>query len=178
MLKRARPRKEAVQSKTDVLFIRANEMWDCGRLHSALRLFISGAKSGDSSAQHNLGYFYDVGIGVKPNRAKALYWYKKAVRRGSRVAASNIGTIFRDEGDIKQALSWFNRAVDLGDADANLEIAKIYLSKKNNLQTAVDYLKRTTTAGRDDVTEGSKQEARRLLKQLDGKPRGRRVAHP
>ena len=37
---------------------------------------------------------------------------------------SNIGTIFRDEKKLGPAISWFRRAARLGDADANLEIAK------------------------------------------------------
>jgi hypothetical protein len=152
--------------ESDVLFAKASSQWDRGKLRSAFRLFLTAAKRGDPSAQHNLGYFYDVGVGVKPNRAAALYWYKRAFRRGYRTAASNIGTIFRDEGKTQQALSWFQRAIRLGDADANLEVAKIYLRGKGDVARAIVYLKRTTKARPSDVTEGSKQEAQRLLKQL------------
>jgi len=153
-------------SEVDVLFAKASAQWERGKLRSAFRLFLTGAKRGDPSAQHNLGYFYDVGVGVKANRAAALYWYKRAFRRGYRTAASNIGTIFRDEEKIKQALSWFQRAIKLGDADANLEVAKIYLRGEGDVARAIVYLKRTTKAGPSDVTKGSKQEAQRLLNQI------------
>jgi TPR repeat protein len=158
--------KSPQEPKTDVLFAKASEQWDRGKLRSAFRLFLSAAKRGDPSAQHNLGYFYDVGVGVKPNRTAALYWYKRAFRRGYRTAANNIGTIFRDEEKTKQALSWFQRAIRLRDADANLEVAKIYLRGEGDVAKAVVHLKRAIKARPSDVTEGSKQEAQRLLKQV------------
>src|SRR6266568_8045078 len=109
------------------LFVRANEQWERRRLKSAFRLMLAAAKSGDSGAQVDLGYFYDTGIGVKRNRKAALYWYRRAARRGEGAAAANIGTIFRDEKDMKRALSWFRRAAKMGNGDANLEMAKIYM---------------------------------------------------
>ena len=154
------------ESNVDVLFAKASEQWDRGRVRSAFRLFLSAAKRGDPSAQHNLAYFYDIGIGVKPNRRAALYWYKRAFRRGYRIAASNIGTMYRDEENTGKALAWFQRAIRLGDADANLEVAKILLRKKGREREAIAYLKRTTKAKPSDVTLGSKQEARRLLPQV------------
>jgi TPR repeat protein len=159
-------KKDPKVSKAAALFAKASNQWDRGKVRSAFRLFLTGAKRGDPSAQHNLGYFYDVGVGVKPNRAAALYWYKRAFRRGYRTAASNIGTIFRDEEKTKQALSWFQRAIRLGDADANLEVAKIYLRVEGQVEKAIVYLKRTTKARPSDVTEASRQEAQRLLKQI------------
>jgi TPR repeat protein len=165
-------RKSFRKNEADAMFARANEQWDRGALLSAFRLFLFAANRGDPSAQHNLGYFYDVGVGVKPNRAAAIYWYKRAFRHGCRAAASNIGTIFRDENNTQQALSWFRRAIRLGDADANLEVAKLYLREEANVAKAIVHLKRTTRARRSDVTEGAKQEAQRLLKQLMRKRQG------
>ena len=93
------------------------------KLTSAFRLLLSGAKSGDISAQLNIGNFYSDGTGVKRNRARALYWYKRAYRRSDASAANNIGVLFRAEGQLTRALAWFERAVKLKDVDANLEIA-------------------------------------------------------
>lgn len=161
------------ESEDDALFAKASEQWDRGGLRSAFRLFLAGAKRGDPSAQQNLGYFYDVGLGVKPNRRMALLWYNRAFRQGYGTAASNIGTIFRDEKKIASALSWFQRAVKLGDSDANLEIAKIYISELGEPDKAVPYLRRTVQAKPDDVTKASQLEARRLLRQLSRKNRRR-----
>jgi TPR repeat protein len=75
--------KRSWSSNADDLFLRANEHWDRGKLKSAFRLFLRGAKAGDSGAQVNLCYFYDSALGVKPNRDLALYWYRRAYRQGS-----------------------------------------------------------------------------------------------
>lgn len=151
-------------SKADELFRRGHEQWERGRLRSAFLLFLAAAKRGDTGAQVNLGYFYDVGIGTRPNRNAALLWYRKAYRAGERTAASNIATIFRDEKKLNKSISWFQRAVELGDGDANLELAKIYLRDKKDIRRAALYLKETCRARVKDVTASSKEEAKRLLR--------------
>jgi TPR repeat protein len=59
---------------------------------------------------------------------------------------------------------WFKRAVRLGDGDANLNIALIYLRNKRDCQKAVRYLQRTIDA--KYVTDGSIEEARKLLSEI------------
>ena len=154
-----KPRKSAASE----LALHAGEQWEKGKLRSAFRLFLAAAKAGDSGAQTNIGYFYDVGVGVQPNRAAALYWYKRAYLHKNKYAASNIGTIWRDEQKLKRAVSWFQRAVKLGCGDANLEIAKIYFRNERDKEKAIRYLRQAIRAAH--ITEGSKEEARRLLRQ-------------
>ncbi len=153
------------QRDLDLLFERANKQWDEGNLRSAFRLFLAAAKAGDPGSRINLGNFYSDGTGVKPNRALALHWYRRAYRQGERAAASNIGIVLRDEKKLKQALEWFKRAVRLKDADANLEIAKIYL-QLNDRTKAIHHLKQVCKAKPRDVTEASKEEAHRMLKRF------------
>jgi len=150
------------QSDLDGLFQRANEHWEGGKLRSAFRLFLACAEGGDSGCQVNLGTFYRDGIGVKPNRDRALYWYRRAYRQGESAAASNIGVVYRDEKNLKQALAWFERA---GDGDANLAIARMYL-QENDQTKAVRHLKRTLKAKPEEMSEASRDEAERLLKSL------------
>ena len=147
------------------MFSRADKQWASGKLRSAFRLFLECAKAGDLGCQINLGTFYADGIGVKRNRERALYWYRLAYRRGSGAAAANIGVLFRDESKIPQALAWFQRAVKLENADANLEIAKIYLQKADESKAAI-YLRRTSRAKPNHVTEASREEAREILGRL------------
>jgi hypothetical protein len=54
--------------------------------------------------------------------------------------------------------------VKLGDDDANLNIAKVYLRRRRNLAKAAEYLNKVRKSKR--VTTGSKEEARQLLKKL------------
>lgn len=101
-----------------------------------------------------------------PNRERALFWYRRAYRRGEACAATNIGVLYRDEGDFKLALIWFERAVQRGDEEANLEIAKVFL-KQDREREPVVRLKRVAKAKPGvDVTVASWEQARRLLKRL------------
>src|SRR5271168_3560419 len=107
MTKQSSHGKRYERSDVERLFQRADEQQQAGKLKSAFRLFLACAKAGDSGCQNNVGNFYRDGIGVKPNRERALYWYRRAYRRGLRGAASNIGVLFRDEKDLQKALACF-----------------------------------------------------------------------
>ena len=48
----------------------------------AFRLLRRAVESGDENAAGSLGYAYDVGQGVRSNKALALKWYRRAVRHG------------------------------------------------------------------------------------------------
>ena len=109
------------------------------------------------------------GIGVAANRDLALYWLRRAYRQGSAPAASNIGLILSKEQKTSQALKWYERAVNKGDGDANLAIAKIYMTAKNDEAKAIHYLRQTLEADLDTVLGESRDEAQHLLKRLEGK---------
>ena len=154
-------------------YSRANEEWSRGRLRSAFRLFLAAAKNGNGLAYDTLGNFYDRGVGTKRDRDAALYWYKRAYRRGSFIAPNNIGVIYRDRKDLKRALAWFRRAVEHKDANANLNIAKIYLKDQRDIERAIRHLEEVCKAKGDDATESAKEETRLLLKRIRLKPKPR-----
>ncbi len=168
---RAHRAKKQRQARAQEVYLRGQKEQDEGNLRSGFQLLLRAAKLGDPGAQHNLGYTYDVGLGVHPNKEAAMYWYKKAYRngRGGGLSATNIGTIFRDEQKYPEAVRWFRRAVSHGLADANLELAKIYLmnprqrSKATACLNAV--LKATPPIG---VGEDDQRQARKLLKEIKG----------
>jgi TPR repeat protein len=161
---------ESKSTRAEEIYLRGQRQQDAGNLRSGFRLLLTAAKLGDSGAQHNLGYTYDVGIGVRPNRTAAMFWYRKAYRngRGGGSSANNIGTIFRDEQKYPEALRWFRRAVRCGDIDANMELARIYLKNPRQRDKVVsclrDILKATPPIG---VGEDTQREARKLLKQIE-----------
>jgi TPR repeat protein len=156
-------------ARNDQLFIRADELEDRGELKAAFRLFLAGAKSGDVSCQLNLGNYYDDAKGIRRNRKAALYWYRRAYRRGNAAAASNLGMMWRNEGKPGRALVWFKRAVKMGDDEANLEIAKHYLEKENLPRRALPHLRRVVKS--NSVTEAGAEEAEALLRKLAKRPR-------
>lgn len=164
--------KKQRQSRAHEIYARGQKQQEQGNLKSGFRLLLAAAKLGDPGAQLNVGYVYDVGLGVHRNRAAAMFWYQKAYRsqRGWGIAASNIGTIFRDEHSYPEAIRWFRRGVRYGDADANLDLAKIYLKNPRQHDKAVaclkEILKATPPIG---VGEDTQREARKLLKQVKAK---------
>jgi len=151
------------KSKASELFERGYNEWKRKNLRPALRLFLAAAQAGDKGAQVNVGYFYDKGIGIRRNRSKALYWYKRAYRRGDSGAANNIATIWRAEQKMNRALSWFQKAVNLGNDGSNLEIAKYYLRGQHDTSRAIGYLNKVCRSNR--VAEVELEEANRLLKE-------------
>jgi len=159
------------QDEAGALFISADPAWKRGKLRVAFRLLLKAAKCGDRAAKLNVGYFYDKGLGTRRDLAAALYWYKRAYRSGDASAATNIGTIWRDERNAKRALAWFQRAVRLGDHGANLEIAKHFLRSDSEASKAVVYLKRVSDS--DLVSESEIQEAKHLLRRANRQRTGR-----
>jgi TPR repeat protein len=159
------------ENKAAALYKRAEQCWTEGRLPNAFKLFLAAAKVGFVPAYRTLASFYDQGTGVKSNRRAALYWYMRAYRqhdtwyrRGDSTSANNIGCIWRDRRKSQTAIMWFKRAVRLGDGDANLNIAKIYLGSNRDRQKAVRYLQRTINA--KYATDGSIEEASKLLAEI------------
>ena len=156
-------RKLNKKERAVALFVRADQEQERGNRRSAFRLMLSAAKLGDIGAQVNVGNYYDDAQGVRRNRELALYWYKRAYRRGDSAAAHNIGVMLRKEKQFKRALQWFTRSVELGDEESNLELGKHYLVAERNPQKAMRYLRRVRPSGW--VTEAGAEEAQKLLKQ-------------
>ncbi len=147
-----------------------------GRLEEAFGLFLEAAKAGDTRAQMNIGYLYDTGQGVRASRTQAMHWYRKAARQGKAAAATNIGAIYRDEGRLRLALRWFERAVALGDADALLDMAVLQSGPLKDAAGARRLLSRALRSKR--VSADSRERAERLLSELGEPPRRARKRGP
>jgi TPR repeat protein len=154
------------RKSSDDLFLEADKQWDAGNLKDAFRLFSIAAERGNAAARVNLGYFFNMGIGTSRNESKAIFWYKKAARKGDVCAYTNIGTIYRDYNNFERARFWFLKAIENGDGDAALELGKLYLlsQKPRRLVFAEKYFYLTLQA--KNVTQMSKEEAERLLRKI------------
>ena len=164
------------ENRIALLCERAEKQWSDGNLRTAFKLFLAAAKAGWLPAFSKVAQFYDNGWGVKTNFDAALHWYTRAYnenaawyrvahqRHGDSTSANNIGCILRDKGEHERSIAWFQRAIKLGDGDANLNIAKIYLRNQRERLKAIHYLQKTIRA--PYVTDGSIEEARALLKQI------------
>jgi TPR repeat protein len=165
------PERRNMKSTAVEMWVRADREWERGRLRPAFRLMLTAAKMRESGAQVTVGYMYDSGVGTKRNKQAALYWYKRAFRRGEATAAHNIGTVWRDVGNFARALYWFEQALQLNsddDGEANFEIAKLYLGKGQDHGKAALFLRKVCRS--KNVTQECLQQARRLLKQTQTSP--------
>jgi TPR repeat protein len=164
-LQTSRRRSRGSMSRS-VLFDRANDEWEAGNVRKAFELFSQAATAGDPFAQTSLGYFYDEGIGVKKNAEKAIWWYRKAARKGSVAAINNLAITYRDSGNLRRARSWFKKAFSKGDGDAALELAKLSLAgRRQDAKSAKKYLE--AAVGSKYILSDSKKEAAKLLNELN-----------
>jgi TPR repeat protein len=154
-VKRKRP--TAVESA-----LRAHET---GKKVFAFRQLKRLAEASDEAAYFVLGYLYDSGEGTRRSTKKAMFWYLKSFNLGNSSAATNIATIYRDAGDAMREFEWYCRAADLGDGDADLEVAIRLLSGKgvrSNVKLAIRHLR---SVGRESNTsDAARDTARQLLR--------------
>jgi len=112
------------------IFLQACEFWGEGNGKRAFQLFLKAARNGDSSSQHNVGFFFDEGLGAKRNWKKALYWYRRAWRSGGQSSTcSNIARLYADVGNNRRAKYWWGKAIEMGDGDAALDQAKFLIKR-------------------------------------------------
>ena len=69
------------------------------------------AEQGNAEAQCVIGnLYYQLGLGVAPDAAKAIAWYRKSAEQGYGLAANNLaGMLPEPEADL-----WYQKARDLG----------------------------------------------------------------
>lgn len=152
---------------------------EAGDHKRALRILRRAAMLGSEMAMNNTGYHYDCGLGVKRSRQKAMYWYRRAARRGNGCAAANIATIYRDENRPGLEVIWYLKALEFGHIDVCLELAKHYLvgaAVGRSVQKAVHFLERVLTTKPPIVHADDIREARRLLRIAKDVARGANYA--
>ena len=102
-----------------------------GDYATAVKEFRAVAEQGDTDAQYNLGFMYDVGKGVVQDYKKeAVKWYRKAADQGHTSAQYNLGFMY-DGGkgvvqDYKEAIKWYRTAAEQGHAKAQFKLGVMY----------------------------------------------------
>ena len=88
----------------------------------AVDLFEEAALDGDSRAQCNLGYCYEMGYGIDRDVKKAVKWYQRAAEQDNARAQYNLGVCYQAglgvERDPDRAEEYFNQAAKNGDPKA------------------------------------------------------------
>ena len=84
------------------------------------------AQAGQAQAQYDLALRYEQGAGAAPNPALALQWTRRAALQGHAAAQNNLGALYFERGNFRQALHWYQRAALKGHADAQFNLALLY----------------------------------------------------
>ena len=93
---------------------------------AAVRWFRESADAGYDSGQIALGVCLSAGRGVRRDEAEALCWFKRALRQNNPCARNNIACVYRDQGNNRRAMFWYERAAACGDGDAWVEVGRGY----------------------------------------------------
>lgn len=152
---------------TDALLRIAYAAAESGNFDFARECYERGAALGDFMCLQALGYMYDVGEGVIADQRLATQLYRRAWRRGSHAAATNIAILYRERGQMRTMFHWYERVARAGDGSAQLDMAKCYLSGvgvRKDVQAALRCLAVADAA--EYITEYEREEAQALLATL------------
>lgn len=158
---------EKARTAGELLYMKADLLDERKRYAEALPLLVKGAEGGNTSCQILLGnYLSDGRRGVPVDPARAVYWYKRAYKKGDVCSPNNLGMHYRSLGDVDEAYRWFELAVESGDNDAHLALAKIWLHDRGNKAKAIMHLKAVFQGHPHNSSELGRDEARTLLRRL------------
>lgn len=127
----------------------------------AFKLFLSGLANNEFDCLYKLSHMYTTGLGVGCSYEKAIEMDLKLFHLGNISGAFNLGIDYRMIGDIKKSKYWFETAFNLGDMDAALELAKLYMVSDLEVEKIKHFLKLVVQS--IDVTEDSKEQAQKFL---------------
>lgn len=90
---------------------------DEGKIGEAIEVYRIAVRMGSEEAMSNLGNLLDDKI-VPPRPREAVYWYKRALKRGLPSAAWNLAMHYKILGKRRWYIYWLQVAAKLGDSDA------------------------------------------------------------
>ena len=93
----------------------------------AMKWYQASAVQGNSNAQNALSTILSSSDEIDRDFPLAIKWAKKAIAQGDASAAYNLATIYRDLGKPKLAFRWYQRAGNMGDTDAYLQVGLCHL---------------------------------------------------
>ncbi|HEY3799400.1 MAG TPA: hypothetical protein VGL58_13700 [Caulobacteraceae bacterium] len=99
---------------TDALLRIAHAANEEGNFARARQCYEQGAAIGDAECLQALGYMYDVGEGVAVDKSLAMKLYRKAWRRGSHAAGTNIAILYQEQGKFGMMFRGSNEWLRLG----------------------------------------------------------------
>ena len=125
-------------------------------IEEALKWTRMGAEHGQIDCQYEIGNAYNNGEGLKMDKDQAAYWFKMAADNGHKNACNKLAVIYHDvKGDYAQALSYLNKAVELGSEDAFFNLGFMYEqghgTEKDFAKAEAYYLKAVNKKGNNSA---------------------------
>jgi TPR repeat protein len=101
-----------------------------GNYDETKRLYRLAAAKGHPCAQHNLGFMFEVGLGVAKDDAEAISWFRLAATQGHADAQCKLGMMFKlGRGvakNVTEAIHWYNLAAAQGHKQAQLCLDNLF----------------------------------------------------
>lgn len=149
-------RKGAALNHAECTVNYAQLLTERGEFKRAFCLWKKAADLGDTEAEFQVAYAYDVGQGVRQNQAKANALYRAILeKRASSAAANNLGYNYlcgqgtKENNDL--AFRYLSMAVQMGDKYAPMHLGRCYLNgwgTKPDIEESVRLLKLAAKYGR------------------------------
>lgn len=86
-------------------------------LPTAFSLFQTGAQDGHAKSMNIIARFYEEGWVVEKNQARAVDWYRRSAESGDYRGCHNHATILAEQGQLSQALVWWQKALPEATSD-------------------------------------------------------------
>lgn len=107
-----------------------HRLFSQGRHEEAARYLKYAAEGGDTSAQKQLGWMYEKGVGVVQDTEEAAAYYYDAAKQGDPQAMKNLGQMYEmgngvDE-DWEAAAYWYDKGARRGNLQAQEALARAY----------------------------------------------------
>lgn len=138
------------------LWMHAGSLETRGEYEQAAKIMEKAAQMGEILAQDNLAQYYEKGIGVKQDYAKAAELYEEVAlspepsifggmpKAPHCAAAFALGRLYENgllpNASMQEAIKWYKYSAELGEADANLKLAELYFEGRGVEQNYAESL--------------------------------------
>lgn len=121
------------------------------KLKKAKPLLVKAAKKESGYAQYLLAMnFFDL---YSENNKEALFWLERAASNDEPYALYQLGLYYSEANDLAKAIKYYQRAAELNNADALLELSYIYgegIGVEQDDDKALFYLKKAAESGNQE----------------------------
>lgn len=97
-----------------------------GNKADAIPGFQMAANHGHPFAQYALGLMYVYGDGLEKDESCAETWLRKSAGQAFAPAQRLLASLLQSKGEIDEAIAWYSRAAEAGDAKAQVLLGAIY----------------------------------------------------